>query len=590
MFTIGPVQSFIAQARKARDLYAGSFLLSWLIKSAVDFFHSEDIKKVFPEGKIEVMFPSIESESVPNRIVAVVTGLSDDRKLELGKKIEQHVRKQFRFVADKVIKSMGIKPPGEFYEQIESHLEVYWLFYDYDDYGNAYVKATMILSDIKKTRMFSAKPQAPGKKCSLNPEKNAIFSLDKQKYLYNAVILDKKKYKFDLKEFEALCAVSFVKRFLVEAGIKEFKRFSSVCEVILKSRLHKYPGLMEKAEKIIKKDADIIFDIWNNNPPDVEDEAFIEEVKQVVEDIKRETDLTSYYAVIKFDGDSMGKRYSVPELKPGCSMELYHIKLSQKLCEFAQAVDEKLIKKEEGFVIYAGGEDFLGIVSIDCLFEVLLRLRKEFGKIDLSEFYKHDKPLTFSAGISIAHYKSPLQYVLMVTDEMEHYAKSIDEGKDAFAIAVIKRSGEIIKTRAKFGKRSRLSEADCSILENVRDAFKQLYESEVPMSFMYKLKDTISRLNLDKLSDRSNNTADNMREMVKIEIKRLLKKSSYQNRNSKASKNTIVNNDKTEECVDIDKIEECAKILNKLYDNIPFDEDFINMLDVITFLAREMKM
>ena len=29
-FTLGPVQSFVAQARRTRDFWAGSFLLSWL--------------------------------------------------------------------------------------------------------------------------------------------------------------------------------------------------------------------------------------------------------------------------------------------------------------------------------------------------------------------------------------------------------------------------------------------------------------------------------------------------------------------------------------------------------------------------------
>jgi hypothetical protein len=34
-FHIGPVQGFIAQARRTRDLWAGSFLLSWLAAQAM---------------------------------------------------------------------------------------------------------------------------------------------------------------------------------------------------------------------------------------------------------------------------------------------------------------------------------------------------------------------------------------------------------------------------------------------------------------------------------------------------------------------------------------------------------------------------
>jgi len=35
-FTIGPVQSFVAQARRTRDFWAGSFVLSWLTGVAMN--------------------------------------------------------------------------------------------------------------------------------------------------------------------------------------------------------------------------------------------------------------------------------------------------------------------------------------------------------------------------------------------------------------------------------------------------------------------------------------------------------------------------------------------------------------------------
>ena len=34
-FTLGPVQSFVAQARRTSDLWAGSLLLSWLAGQAM---------------------------------------------------------------------------------------------------------------------------------------------------------------------------------------------------------------------------------------------------------------------------------------------------------------------------------------------------------------------------------------------------------------------------------------------------------------------------------------------------------------------------------------------------------------------------
>jgi len=47
-FTLGPVQSFVGQARRTRDLWAGSFLLSWLAGQAMNAVIKADGKIVFP--------------------------------------------------------------------------------------------------------------------------------------------------------------------------------------------------------------------------------------------------------------------------------------------------------------------------------------------------------------------------------------------------------------------------------------------------------------------------------------------------------------------------------------------------------------
>lgn len=45
-FTLGPVQGFAAQARRTRDFWAGSFLLSWLAGAAMQTVIAQ-------QGKIE---------------------------------------------------------------------------------------------------------------------------------------------------------------------------------------------------------------------------------------------------------------------------------------------------------------------------------------------------------------------------------------------------------------------------------------------------------------------------------------------------------------------------------------------------------
>src|SRR5690606_22736204 len=60
-FTIGPVQGFVVQARKTRDLWAGSFLLSYLAGQAMVKIIKSGGRIIFPtvheplpEGRLEL--------------------------------------------------------------------------------------------------------------------------------------------------------------------------------------------------------------------------------------------------------------------------------------------------------------------------------------------------------------------------------------------------------------------------------------------------------------------------------------------------------------------------------------------------------
>ena len=94
LLTLGPVQSFIAQARKAQDLYAGSQILSLLVREGIKTFQES-----FPEGKI--IFPSIKNgnkdsiqASLPNRFIAKISnhGYDDLTLKDKARDIEIQVK------------------------------------------------------------------------------------------------------------------------------------------------------------------------------------------------------------------------------------------------------------------------------------------------------------------------------------------------------------------------------------------------------------------------------------------------------------------------------------------------------------------
>ena len=89
-FTLGPVQGFIADARRTRDLWAGSFLLSWLSGQAMAALARAHGRIIFPKVDEDDLFKAIMATrdgeeilaapfigSLPNRFKAEVTEAGD---------------------------------------------------------------------------------------------------------------------------------------------------------------------------------------------------------------------------------------------------------------------------------------------------------------------------------------------------------------------------------------------------------------------------------------------------------------------------------------------------------------------------------
>lgn len=558
MFTIGPVQSFIAQARKTRDLYAGSFLLSYLIKNVV---------KKAKELGVEIIFPSDNYFTAPNRLAGIIKNKTDKEKDLIGNILESYVKGQFIDVANKVMIQLNIKPPQAFYDQIENFLEVFWVFCDFnEDYNNAYNQATIVLSNMKRLRPFEQQKQDGYRKCTLNPEHNALFAIEKTFMLSSdALILksDEIKNAFNDKS-EALSAVSFVKRFLHKAIAKNQgynHNFPSISDIVVNKKFLEFnkDSDFNNAYKTLFKDEREFLDYYNGNIKfeNSEEKSYADVIKTKLKGAK----ITPYYAIIKFDGDSMGRKYSEPPIKDMSLIKQYHQYLSEQMCQFAVKVREYINSNPgTGVVVYAGGEDFLGFIHIDSLLEVIKKLRKDFGEIDLSQYCKEGVKLTFSAGIAIAHYKAPLSTVIKAADEMEHYAKDIDENKDALAIAVLKHSGEIIKSRLKFGTEAKNIDTLAKAIQSIRNA-------DISRSYIYKLVDVLNRLIDDTGLD-----CENLDAMIECEILRLLKRNAMRVLNEK-------------------ELTECANSIKSVY-NISRAKnginEFIDILQIIVFLSREV--
>ena len=512
LFTLGPVQSFIAQARKTRDLYAGSQILSALVAEGIEAFKSQ-----FPEGV--VVFPSehkLNLASLPNRFIAKVKANEAELKTKVDV-IEKAVLAAWKKMADdaalKAKANMTESQQYAFDNQIRSLLDIHWVFKKIEGsdefaYATAYEELERLGGAIKNIRDFHQIPEQ-GRKCSLDGANNALFCNSKNKGNWHKWNDPVEIRGFSIGETEGLSTISLTKRFYPVDD-----KFPSTAHVSLmrdiqnlspenKKRLQCFENLF-KIEHI----ADTCVTMFSNgfvekatitNPDEYDDwntdwdehflfEENLEKItnpeqrgllvklqKELKKDLK-----TRYYAIVLFDGDKMGEWLSGNNNITKENLEKFHTELSGTLASFGKVAKEYLNReKGNGQTVYAGGDDFMGFVNIHHLFDVMKHLRKRFDEIvnqGVSAFKKEDKNLTFSAGIVIAHYKMPFSEVLKKARAVEKAAKN-EGGRNAFGIAVMKHSGEIQQALYKWGQDEN-SPPGCLNWEALEKIYKELDKRE----------------------------------------------------------------------------------------------------------------
>lgn len=147
-FTLGPVQSFVAQARRTRDFWAGSFLLSWLSAVAIKAVQAQDGIVSFPipeknylawltNDKYEGGYkkePAPQQGCIPNRFKGLVAKVPKDFKPE---DVVNSVKDAWESLAEAVWKNdlEDLKDRPEetkkiWTRQVENFWEISWVLED----------------------------------------------------------------------------------------------------------------------------------------------------------------------------------------------------------------------------------------------------------------------------------------------------------------------------------------------------------------------------------------------------------------------------------------------------------------------------
>lgn len=594
LFTIGPVQDFIEQARKTRDLFAGSQILSELTHEAMRGVIEQNINNsfVFP------FFELIDSASKPNRFLAKVN--TDDIQL-FGKKIEAIVRTKWAKMATKSFRSAGLSQNLPILDealiadlskqscfeliarqssiaarQISEFPDVYWAAIEYDgaDYNSKLGKLGQLFGGVKNVRRFCQLGETDGsRKCALDGQCTALFyrtSIDvngkhrKPNFLsnesnsINSTLLD---------PGEALSAVSLVKRYYqnVHGG------FPSTAEIALMDRIDEKWATTYNEYFDGEIDYQLFYkdNLTRNNLQkqgiNTKTEVDLDEISGKFGELTRGNP-TKYYALLLFDGDDFGKLWSGARLREEVSLMEFQKKLAKQLHEYAEKARDCL-DKPKGQVVYTGGDDFLGFVNLNFLFKVLAELRQTFDKIvsePLREELKEGKRITFTAGVAIAHYKTPLGEVLKKARATEKRAKELRSAKDAYGIAVMKHSGE---TREGFLPFNGFGQSDtlCALMRVV-DELKD------PKGFSNTFIHAFEREMLS-LSDREDGAVGLNDKALRTELGRLL---------SRSAKTFGREREK--------KVGDCLEVVDSLRytsESALGMQNFLSLLDICDFIKRE---
>jgi len=451
IFVIGPVQDFIATARRSRDLWYGSWMLSELSRAAANVIDKSG-ELIFPSNPKNVV-------SVPNKIVAT----TDDPKA-VAKAVDDAIKKRMEELRDEALgrvkSSTYDKELAK--SQIEDLPELYWVSVPYqeDGYKRAREEAETLLSARKATRNFKQAIGSNNPKSSLDgsresvidereyPQKNESNKADKVRKLYN---------NYHARQGERLSGVDLLKRMGGKDDEPDFKSTSHMAALPFIEGLIKKWG--KKKTEVFIDSIRQLFVNKNWNIREENDGALLyesrlsdwvpagklqdelrKEFNKLLKDHLGDSRPSPYYVLLAADGDNMGKVIDAQK------DEKAHRNLSQALSEFAEDVSNIVNTNNNGLLIYSGGDDVLAYLPINTALKCALELEIAFReKLPANKFsaIENDKTIfpTLSIGIVVAHHLDPLSDVLDMARTAEKKAKEKVDGKNGLAITLSKRSG-----------------------------------------------------------------------------------------------------------------------------------------------------
>ena len=521
--SLGPVQSLIGAARRTRDLWCGSWLLSEAARAAARILHERQPEcLIFPHLKDPVadLEPQVrpgDSSNVANILRAEVAlpdaaaarALCEEAKAAAASRIAE-LGDSARSKMDSLGKSLREEV---WLAQIDDILEMHsaWVLIPADgSYRQASKRLGGALAARKATRDFRAcKPLSEGglPKSSLDGARETVLhALPKG---------DKARRKLGLSGGEQLDALGFIKRL---AGDPE--QFTAIARIAADSWIEclapeqqialrdAYEPLVELGGatrtrgndgiyKALPFDAMLLYEFRLKNAlsqaSGERELRALQQLQQCIKQISGEKAPSGgrtgapvpYAAVLKADGDRMGALLSKAE-------NASHARdISHTLHGFASGV-RTIVREYRGHAIYAGGDDVLALLPLsqarECSDALACAFAKSLGGIAREMGVPENEHPTLSVGLGISHVMQPMGELRARSERAEHTAKGdmTKTPRNALAIVLGIRSGAEICWRARW--------RDTQAFEALDRMISAHRDGTLPTRVAYELRDIDRRL------------------------------------------------------------------------------------------------
>lgn len=559
-FTLGPVQGFVSQARRTRDFWAGSFLLSWLSAVAMKAVQEQTGDKdciLFPaadpnfinwlSGKQKQTDTKPIQGSVPNRFKAKVP--MDFEPQHVVQSVNAAWQALADIIFDNDIKNHAQQNPKTkhiWQTQIANSWDISWVL--------CTDKANSAVVDQRKNCRSYVFPSQAGVKCMMMAdwqELSGIPSPHRQglTHFWSALQQDSKTLQSDLRQGEHLCAIAFVKRRFVRYfhhlerypmpdhwQLSGWKLSPAMPSVTYMAAAHWLATTLKTAEPAVFEDfyqaayqltgelgewktrlkclADLkvnkrltsldgnmfYANVLENStlyPDEQQAQNVIAQLNKLNQHVKEKrqqedahpiTPASPFYAVLMMDGDSLGKQMSNSDKQTA---------ITRSLKAFTDEA-QRIVEENNGFLIYAGGDDVLAILPIEDALNCAKALREHY----LACFAAHKNSAgqqqvfsTLSGAIEYAHNKIPLTRVLYDAHHLLDDIAKEKTGRDSIAVRIQKPGGLAVEWSQPWT--IALDEKNQLIIENLARVFRKAVNSDPTFSskFFYKIRERFDILN-----------------------------------------------------------------------------------------------